>query len=46
MIMVLLYHTRFKIPLVFDGLDILFFKNLVFFEKGMPMPNKIILCLQ
>ena len=40
MIIALLYHTRFKIPLVFACLYILFFKYLVFLEEGMLMSKK------
>ena len=43
-IMSLLYHTRFKIPLVLACLYILFLKNIVFLDKGLAMPIKHVLC--
>ena len=42
--MSLLYHTRFKIPLVLACLYILFLKNIVFLDKGLAMPIKHVLC--
>ena len=39
--MALLYHTRFKILLVFACLYILFLKNIVFLEKVLAIPIQV-----